>query len=712
MEDWREKLGKAFLEEAFELLAELENALMVLEESPEDAELVARVFRALHTIKGNSSIFGYENVGAFTHQVESVYDLVRNGMLPVSKQLVDLTLAARDQIMAILKEGEAAADDPVRDRIVASLRELVAAEQVAPTPPPPPPAAPAPCAPAPGTEAPLPPSGGTRLFRIRFAPDPDLFAAGVNPLLLLRELSGLGDCRVTVRTDQVPPLEEMDPELCYLAWDILLSTTRDANAVREVFLFVQDRSRLSIQEIQGEELEEEREERLGDLLVERGEIGRGELEEMVSGRPRLGEELVAREMVPWGAVESALTEQQVLRDLREKRQSEDAAASIRVPSRKLDELVNLVGELVTLQARLSQVASLRNDPELTAVAESAERLIWDLRDSTFNVRMVPIGTTFNRFRRIVRDLAQETGKEVNFVTEGAETELDKTVIEKLGDPLVHLIRNCIDHGLETPAARLAAGKPWQGTIVLAAAQSGARVLIEVRDDGGGVDHEAVRRKAVERSLLLPEDAPSPAELLSLLFRPGFSTASAVTSLSGRGVGLDVVKRSVDDLRGTVEVESHLGRGTVFTIALPLTLAIIDGLQVVAGGERFILPLAQVEECVELTRRMVAEFHGRRLLLVRNRTIPYVRLRERFGLPGEVPAIEQVVILKHDARSVGLAVDYVAGEHQTVIKNLGRLYRQAEGVSGATILGDGTIAIILDTAHIIRAAEREETGGEN
>jgi len=355
---------------------------------------------------------------------------------------------------------------------------------------------------------------------------------------------------------------------------------------------------------------------------------------------------------------------------------------------------------------------VRGIPEFLSIAEEVERLTVSLRDNTMSIRMLPIGTTFGNFKRAVRDLSSELGKEIELTTEGAETELDKTVIERLSDPLVHLIRNSIDHGIETPEVREAAGKPRCGTIHLSAVHSGAHVLIRIQDDGAGIDTGAVRAKAVEKGLIAPEAAPSDKELYALMFLPDFSTARKVTNVSGRGVGLDVVKKAIDALRGTIEISSARGAGATITLKLPLTLAIIDGFLTKIGSEHFIFPLSSVEECIELKRESVKS-NSRHLVNVRGHMVPYIRLREKFTVEGDTPEIEQIVIVGEDGHRVGFTVDTVVGQHQTVLKSLGAFYKGVEGISGATILGDGTVALILDLPKLVGAAEREEnavTGG--
>ncbi len=362
---------------------------------------------------------------------------------------------------------------------------------------------------------------------------------------------------------------------------------------------------------------------------------------------------------------------------------------------------------MTIQARLSQTSLRSHDPDIAAVAEEVERLTWALRDQVLNIRMLPIGTTFGNFRRMVRDLGAELGKEVELVTGGGETELDKTVLERLNDPLAHLIRNCIGHGIESPTERLEAGKSRTGRIQLFASQVGSNVQVQISDDGRGLDSRRIRAQAVASGLLAPEAELNEKELFELIFIPGFTTTAEVTSVSGRGVGMDVVRQAVDGLRATIDIASTPGKGTTFTMELPLTLAIIDGLLVDIGGENFVLPLSAVEECIELKQEERKKSGSRNLVYLREELIPFIRLRERFGIPGEAPEIEQIVIATLEKRRVGFVVDSVVGENQTVIKPLGRLYREARGLSGATILGDGSVALILDLPQLVQMEEIAE-----
>jgi two-component system chemotaxis sensor kinase CheA len=447
--------------------------------------------------------------------------------------------------------------------------------------------------------------------------------------------------------------------------------------------------------------------KLGQILIERGDITEESLKKALGTQKRIGEILVETGLVSESQIKSALMEQQVKKEFQDKKKTDDSTTSIRVSSEKLDILVDLVGELVIAQARLSEIVIKQQNPELTSVTEDIERLTTELRDNTLGVRMIPIGSTFAKFKRLVRDLSMELKKDIEIMTDGEETELDKTVMEKLNDPLVHIIRNSIDHGIESPEIRASLKKQKTGIIHLSAYHSGANVFIEISDDGAGLDKNAIYNKAIDKGIITPETELTEKELFALILHPGFSTAQKVTNISGRGVGMDVVKKCIDSLRGTIEITSEKGMGTSITLKLPLTLAIIEGLLIVIGNDHFVIPLSSVEECVELTETDVKNACNRHIINVRGEIVPYIRLREYLHISQERLPIEQVVVTRFDNHRYGFVVDQVIGEHQTVLKNLGRVYNNITGVSGATILGDGTVAVILDIFQIIKETEMEE-----
>lgn len=686
----REELNRqAFKEEALELLGELESSLLELEEDPANGEVINRVFRAMHTIKGSGAMFGFEDIASFTHEVETVFDLARNGQIAVSKELLNLTLLARDHILSML-HGEAE-DHTLEARareVILGLKALTPAQDDG------------------GTQSETVSQTATCssnselcTWRIRFVPPKNLFMSGTNPAALLDELCEMGEHHVIMHTRDIPPLSALDPEQCLVWWDVILTTTRSEDDLRDVFIFVEEDSELSFQMVGScQAIDEESYKLIGQILVEKNDITNDALERILVERKPIGQLLSEAGLVSHSQVEAALAEQQEVKRLRQTASPDAQASSIRVPAQKLDYLVDLVGELVTAQARLTQFASEQSDSRLQAISEEIERLSDELRDNTLGIRMLPIGSTFSRFKRLVRDLSQELGKRILLDTFGEETELDKTVIERLNDPLVHLLRNSIDHGIETPEKRIQAGKDPEGRIQLLAEHSGGEVLIRIIDDGAGIDPDRLRAKAVEKGIIAPDSLISDKDALMLIFAAGFSTAEKVTSVSGRGVGMDVVKRNIDALRGRISIESTVGQGTTVSVRIPLTLAIIDGLQVQIANSFYIMPLSVVEECVELLREDKAERTS--FINLRGQMVPYLSLRSCFDIAGPTPDIEQVVVCNSQGNRVGIVVDKVIGEHQTVIKTLGKVYRDVQGISGATIKGDGSMALILDIASLI------------
>lgn len=669
------QFAATFLQEAAEQLALIEEIILEVEENPGDEEIINRLFRVFHTIKGSGSMFGFEQVAGFTHHVETVLDKVRNGLVPISKELVNVILASKDQIELMLKEDdEALVGIPdSRPQIIARLNALMPGAT--------PNAAVAGSDTATTQKKNTPASAVT--YQIHFRPEPGMLARGIDPSTLFQDLRVLGTCDITAKTEAIPTLEQFTPEFCGFSWDITLTTDCGVDAIKDVFIFVEDDSEIVI-EAQG-----------ADSQPKPAPTNEAD------ATPVPVVEAVTPSSTP-AATKTAPANSKSANA----HKNNGTDGSVRVPSERLDRLVNLLGELVINQSRLAQISSRIDSPELSAPTEDLERLVAELRDIVLGIRMMPIGTTFSRFKRLVHDLSDELGKEIDLVAEGAETELDKTVIDQLGDPLVHLIRNSIDHGITKPEERLREGKPRRGTIRLAACHEGAHVAIKIEDDGRGLDKEAIRSKAIEKKLISPDSVLSDRELYNLIFLPGFSTAKTITSVSGRGVGMDVVKRQIDALRGAVDITSQVGVGTCITLTLPLTLAIIDGLLVEVNRDQFIIPMALVTENVELASKQRVEQNGRNLLAVRGEQIPYLRLRDIFEINGSEQEIERVVIANLAGHRVGLVVDRVLGSHQTVIQSLGRFYQNIEVASGATIMGDGRVALILDVPGLVHFTDQQ------
>jgi len=652
-----EQLAALFREEASEHLAELETTLLELEQRPRDPDLISQAFRSLHTIKGSGSMAGYDDIAHVAHEVESVFAQIRQGKRDVTSSIVALTLEVKDLIRTML--DPAASDwQPLRDKLIAAFHAISDGnEHAEPTP------SGAAVANAECEEA-------KRTVRIDWSLHPDFLQNGSNALGILSELRAMGSCETRMNLSALPHLTDLDPEICYLSFEIVLETVKTDNDIRDAFIFVEDRSDVRI-----------------------GEIGRASV--AAPNRPAA----TSVSSASTGLSEAPATPEGAGK-ARAKTKATEGESSIRVSASKLDSLVDLVGELVIAQARLAELASNRADEQLLSIAEDIGRLSAELRDNTLDIRMVPIGTTFVRFRRLVHDLSGELGKDIQLQTDGAETELDKTVIERLFDPLVHLIRNSCDHGIESPEARRSRGKSPGGTVRLSAYHSGQNVYVEIRDDGAGLDPVAIRKKAIASGLLEENAQVSEQDLFKLIFLPGFSTAKTVSNVSGRGVGMDVVKRSVEALRGQISLTSELGKGITIRLQLPLTLAIIDGLLVAVNDARFVLPMSLVEECVELTELDIERSHNNRLANVRGELVPYIRLRDLFGGEGKRPPIEQIAITTVEGKRYGFVVDGVVGQHQTVIKSLGRMYQGTRGLSGATILGDGTLALIVDVPALL------------
>lgn len=675
---------EVFIQEAEELLQELEESLLELENNIEDMDVVARIFRAMHTIKGSGAMFGFENIAHLVHDVETAYDMVRNGELQISKDMLEYSLKSCDVIKELLEDPQRQPDSPEAQEILTFFRSCQKTT----------------AAPVVKQENIIIENDSTeKTYRIRFNPNENILMQGTNPELLIMELQEMGEHKVIAHTVKTPFLQDLNPEKCFTFWDIILTTTKTENDIRDVFIFVEDDCEINITIIDDGSLEEKDYKMLGEILLEKGDIDKDALEELIGQRKKIGEVLVEKGLVGPEAVVSALEEQKHIKEIRAKKSAAESASSVRVPSEKLDSLVDLVGELVTVQARLNQTAAEDLNPELMKIAEEVERLVWELRDNTMSIRMLTIGTTFSKYKRLVRDLSKELGKDIELITKGEDTELDKTVIEKLGDPLVHLVRNSIDHGIEMPEERLKAGKPVKGKVLLSAEHSGDSVLIQIKDDGKGLNKDVLMKKAVEKGIIAENTELSDREAFELIFAAGFSTAAVVSNVSGRGVGMDVVRRNIEALRGSIDIDSQLGAGTTITLKLPLTLAIIDGLLVQIGSQFFIIPLSIVNECIEFSEKIHRRESGRKILKVRDDLIPYVKLRDIFGIKEDIPDIQQIVIIELEGRRIGFVVDSVIGDHQTVIKSLGKSFKDVECISGASVLGDGSVALIIDVMKI-------------
>lgn len=658
-----------FLTEAAELLEQVEAGLLDLTHRLDDKDQIDAVFRGLHTLKGSGAMFGFDALAAFTHHCETAFDRVRKGDVPATQELVSAVLAAQDQMRALLENPNG--DHDARSAVLLRNLQMAVDGEAGPAPAAHVPAA----AKAVADQAPA----GMRTWRIRFSLPANAVVNGTNPLGLLDELRELGEATVVADTAAIPPLDQLVPTDIHLAWNVTLKTTAGKDAIEDVFIFVMDEMQLAITE-------------------------------EPAARPATAAkatEPAAAAPVMQKAVVAEASGNQAPSTGDNNRQPVKVAENVRVPAERLDELMDRVGELVIAQSRLSQLADASMEIQLRAVSEDIERLSGELRDTMMVLRMMPVASLFGRFRRLVHDLSRETGKVIELVTEGESTEVDKTVIDRLADPLVHLVRNSIDHGLEPPDERIAAGKPEAGKIILSARQSGGEVIITIKDDGRGINRERVRAKAESSGLVAPGASLTDQELLQMIFQPGFSTAAQITNLSGRGVGMDVVKKTVEALRGAIDVASAPGKGSEISLRIPLTLAIIDGLLVRVGKGAYVIPLAAVEECLELSIEDDMRSRGRSFISLRDSLVPFIRLRELFNSRTAPDPYQKIVVISTGSERVGLVVDQIIGDHQTVIKSMSKLHHDVATFSGATILGDGSVALILDVVHLVAAGQQQE-----
>ncbi|MGO4135236.1 chemotaxis protein CheA [Rhizobium brockwellii] len=669
-----------FRTEAAECLEAIEAGLLDLTHQLDNKDLVDAVFRGLHTLKGSGAMFGFEALAAFTHHCETAFDRVRKSEVAATSELVAAVLAAQDHMRALVDQPDADHGD-TGHKLLAQLQAAVGGKEAAPAA-----ASAAVAAPAAVREA---AAKKKNSWRIHFSLPANSMANGTNPLGLLDELRDLGECTVRANTSAIPSLDALAPTELHISWDVTLTSEQDRSAIDDVFIFVLDDMELSVEEIGGQAAATAPpvEEKAAPAAV--AAVSAAPASPIAVPEFRPVESVPAKREAP-AAVSQA-----------------KAAENVRVPAERLDELMDRVGELVIAQSRLSQLASASADIALRSVSEEIERLSGELRDTMMVLRMVPVATLFSRFRRLVHDLARETGKVIELVTEGESTEVDKTVIERLADPLVHLVRNSIDHGLETPSDRLASGKTEAGTVTLSARQAGGEVIISIKDDGRGINRERVRAKAESSGLIQPGQPLSDSELLQLIFAPGFSTAAAITNLSGRGVGMDVVKKTVEALRGAIDIVSLPGQGSEVSLRIPLTLAIIDGLLVRVGSGRYVIPLSAVEECLELSLEEDLRSRGRSFISLRDSLVPFLRLRDLFRTGTKPDVHQKVVVISTGTERVGLVVDQIIGDHQTVIKSMSKLHNNVATFSGATILGDGSVALILDVGHLVAAGQQQE-----
>lgn len=660
---------ETFTEEARELIVTLEEALLTLENNPEDRSQIQEVFRVMHSLKGGSGMFGFLKIEELTHDLETIYDLIREGKLKVTTQILDVTLKTVDHFTALLTDTECQEKNNITNHttIIASIKEILKVIDIKNTET------------EEKTETVKKDTESWTTYLISVTPNKDIFKNGTNPLFLIEDLLDSGDGKAYARTSKIPRIEKLNPQECYTSWDIILSTQEDEKAIQDIFIFVDDECTVKI-----------------DKVCEYNLVKTDDLKSLETESEKT-----------FGKTVKALAKNkkvagQTLTETKEETLNSKigTVSSIRVASDKLDDLMNLVSELVTSQAGLSLYSEENQDDRLEVISENIEKLSRQLRDTAFSMTLVPLDNIFYRFQRLIRDLSAQLGKSVEFNTNGGDTDLDKTIIEALTDPLMHLLRNCLDHGIESNEERKAQSKTEKGKITLNAYHSGANVHILVKDNGKGINPDIIKAKAIEKGIIEEGKELSRQEILDLLFTPGFSTATKITDVSGRGVGMDVVKRNITDLRGEVYLSSKLGKGTTVEIVLPLTLSIIDGLLVKLDETHYVIPLSAVEKCHEIEYKTLHK-NFNQLIELDGAQIPFLNLRNEFSASKDTdPQFSQVIVIHNEGAKIGVCLDEIVGEYQAVLKPVGKYYSSQEYVSGATILGDGTIALVLDTYKII------------
>ena len=709
----------AFISEATEQTETIENLLLELETQPDNRELLNSLFRCAHTVKGSAGIFGLNKVVEFTHHVETLLDQMRDGVMALTPSISTLLLRCNDQIKLLVQAAsqpdiDTAEQQDQRAELVIQLRALT--ESGAPATAAPAAAPPTSVANADGDKPTL-----TR-WTISASFGPETFRNGMDPLSVLRYLVGLGNViNVHCGTDAVPSLDKLDAETCHLGFVLELDSKASRQDIEGAFSFVVDDCQFDVVEPESpaQQLARKIDElppapRLGDMLVSVGAVTQDKLNQVLSvqqptpgmpavAKPKIGDLLQTQAGVAPEVVQAALGKQQKLRE----GATPNEERYIRVPADRLDTVINLLGELVIAGAGASLQAGLSHDNTLAETIQHMNGLIEEIRNGTLSLRMVPVGETFSRFRRVVRDTASSLGKEVQFEIHGGDAELDKSMVEKIADPLMHLVRNSLDHGLEPPAERIAAGKPPAGRLTLSAQHETGAILIRIEDDGRGINRERVLQRAWNRGLVETGVVPSDDTINMLIFEPGFSTAEQITNLSGRGVGMDVVRRNIESLRGSIKLHSRPGEGLAVDIRLPLTLAIIDGFLVGVGDSKFVLPLESVVEVIEgLRAGAVMEVQGRRCVDLRGDVLPIVQLRALYDIASEHVDRTSVVVVHSPHGRFGIEVEVLYGQNQTVIKPLGRLFRSVRGLSGSSVLGSGEVALILDVTSLAQLVVRQ------
>jgi two-component system chemotaxis sensor kinase CheA len=704
---------ETFAEEAQELLVEMENALLALEDTPDDSEMINSLFRAMHTIKGSSGLFGFNVIVEFTHEAETILDQVRNNEKTLDYPLISVLLDCKDHTASLLAHCISSSDEELSEELKNIGNELIIkitgktefenSERISIT--------------ETVLENTSEGADPNNCWFISLAFNIDAFRMGVDPLSFIRYMKSNGVIQaILLLTPAMPESKNFDPESCYLEYKIAYKTDFDKKAIEDIFEFASDDCEIGILAPNSKAekyialldgLSDDHVQLLSDMLLEVGMLTEADISSEVTKTISSvsKEEPLVENSSEQQIIQHELADEKLQKQTTIKKQVAPESNFIRVDSAKLGHLINLVGELVISGAAINLMVERHGLLEVEEVAETMGTLVSDIRDTALDLRMVPIGETFSRFRRVVRDISKELNKDIQLTITGGETELDKTVVEKINDPLTHLIRNSLDHGIETPEQRLISGKDPKGNIQLNAYHESGHIVIQIIDDGIGLDTDKILTKAIKNGLISEDHNLTEQETYNLIFAAGLSTKAQATDLSGRGVGMDVVKKNIESLRGSVNVGSVPGQGTTITIQLPLTLAIIDGFMVEASNERYIIPLSMVEECVEMNAGKCDVNDVSHYVNLRGEALPYLRLSDYFSETGSITKEkrESLVVVRFGQRKAGFVVDKLHGEHQTVIKPLGKVFEKMAGLTGATVLGDGNVALILDVQGLIKKA---------
>jgi len=723
-----------YFTESRELLDSMETSLLALEKESTDEDSINSIFRAAHTIKGNSGMFGFGRIGDFTHVLENVLECVRSGSIKITPEMTGLLLECHDFIQILLDLYESEEGLPLDDETETLFKELIIrldsylpedkknknGDKIKTD--------------ENGTEAIIHRDSSftdkdktcvsNDCWHISLRFGKNVFKDGLDPYSFISYLGEKGTIE-NIKTiyENMPSGDKMMADVCYLGFEMNFKSSISKKEIEDVFDFVSNDCEIRILPPYSS-IDDyvklindlpEKPMRIGDMLREIGSLTEAELQKALELQADhsvlkdkapeellVGNILVEEKMTHKNIVDAALTKQENV-----KKREESNSKLIRIDAEKLDHLINLIGELVITGSNVKQITESEDKIGIAKAVTDMSKLIEEIRDSTMGIRMVPIGETFSRFERVVRDLSREKGKKIQLKIIGGDTELDKTLIDKISDPLIHLIRNSVDHGISTPEEREKEGKNGTGTLTLNAYHETGSIVIEVSDDGEGLDRDRILSKAIEQGLAKPDQTFSDDELFQFIFQPGFSTAKELTNISGRGVGMDVVKKNIESLRGNVFLESEKGKGTVVRIHLPLTLAIIDGFMVRIANSNYVLPLDMVTECTEIHKDELDSKEGGNYISLRGDVLPFMRMREFFKESGGEPEKPKVVVVEYSRKKIGLVVDDLIGEFQTVIKPMGRIFSKLQWLSGSTILGTGEVAYILDVPKLIKNARELE-----